>query len=179
MNVYTYFIYLCIKSYTVLPPSHILRDSQVSYDHQVKNVPWDVKSRQSSLLNFKQLGELWRATELLENEVKAVLDRHRPRAAVAETPVVSTGSLRGGLTEKQNRAGHVGLEAGFKFPEERSVTWWTHEGRRTYPYPVVWIKGIVGRKTEKRREWSSQIMTGNKTKAMSKEEPLDKGGYLL
>lgn len=60
---------------------------------------------------------------MLENEVKAVLDRHRPRAAVAETPEVSTGSLRGGLTEKQNRAGHVGLEAGFKFPEERSVTW--------------------------------------------------------
>lgn len=60
---------------------------------------------------------------MLENKVKAVLDRHKPRVAVAETLVVSTGCLRGGLTEKQKRAGHVGFEAGFKFPEEGSVTW--------------------------------------------------------
>lgn len=170
--------YLYVESPTQLPTFPRFK-RQVSDDRQVKNVSWDVKGRQSSLLNFKQLGELWRATELLENKVKAVLDRHKLRVAVAEKLVVSTGCLRGGRTEKQNRAGHVGFEAGFKLPEEGSVTWWTHEDRRTYPYPVVWIKTIWGRKTEKRREWSSQIMTGHKTKAMSKEEPLDEGDYLL
>lgn len=47
--------------------------------------------------------------------MKVVLDRHKLRAAVAEKLVVSTGCLRGSLTEKQNRAGHVGVEAGSNF----------------------------------------------------------------